>query len=89
MSTLSRRLLSNVVRLRGVGQLSRMSASPLASNNLQVMSNRLTVNVIPMRRFSSNKDNENDGTPPPNEPTLEDRDIYLDQSADPITQVSI
>jgi hypothetical protein len=86
MSTLSRRLLSNVIRLRGVGQLGRMSTSQPVLINSQLMFNRLTFNFTPMRQFSSNKDNDNND-PPVNESTLEDRDIYLDQSSDPITQV--
>lgn len=87
MSTLSRRLLLNVVRLRGIGQLNRMSSSICMSNS-KLIYNRFNISVTPIRQFSSNKNNENDDGSEPVDPSNDNpADIYLDQTHDPITQM--
>src|SRR4051812_31113992 len=87
MSSLSRRLLTNLIRLRTVGSLNRMSSSVLLTKP-QLVCNSSHVNVTPLRQFSSAK-NDDDGRPDDNNEA--DREVmYIDNLPDdPISQVLI
>lgn len=91
-SMLSKRILVSVVRLYTVRNISRISSSFLYTNRFSLDYTRPGASFIPIRQFSSNKNDNEDGNespPPPADPMNEEEQdtLYVDHTSDPISHV--